>query len=399
MKSHAFLITFIGLIFLSACSPSDESSYSQEDTEPQSNTAEVELVSEEDQNSSPKPSGTSEDSITSPLEITNAGQVFDPNLAQQLNSLGFDYYQEKDYGQAAENFAQAMAYDDTNPLPVYNLACTLALMDSPEAPADPQEIVGHLWTTLQLAPERLAKIKSDSDLDSIRGSAPYQSLMAFFDAPYAEVFLKAFRPDSLLYSEWFMYRQECTVLVSNNAGVLTYVPMHMISYTALDSDRFVLLYPVYVVQEGSLEPFQDMKGEHPGVFGYIYGIEDCQIHVAYADREGKLLGQGFTTGYDATMHTPFFPPVGLGGWAFSYDYAFFVSGRIIQRHFVNWSQGKVWAAEPIVVNSEDLSGGEAPLVSYENFQIAGNTLRVDRLVNGQWEKTENFAFRDISYTQ
>jgi tetratricopeptide (TPR) repeat protein len=333
MKSHAFLITFIGLIFLSACSPSDESSYSQEDTEPQSNTAEAELVSEEVQNSSQETADPTEEPNPAPLEITDAGKVFDPNLAQQLNAQGFAAYEIKQYPQAAELFAQAMTYDPENPLPVYNLACTLALMDSPEAPADPQEIVGHLWTTLQLAPERLAKIKSDSDLDSIRGSAPYQSLMAFFEAPYTEVFLKAFRPDSLLYSEWFMYRQESTILVSNKGGALTYVPMHMISYTALYSDRFVLLYPVYVVQEGSLEPFQDMKGEHPGVFGYIYGIEDCQIHVAYADSEGKLLGQGFTTGYDATMHTPFFPPVGLDGWAFSYDYSFFVSGRIVQRLF------------------------------------------------------------------
>jgi hypothetical protein len=58
-------------------------------------------------------------------------------------------------------------------MPLYNLTCCEALA------GHKQDAIGHLRTSLELAPEQLVELaKKDTDLDALRDEAEFQQLLA-----------------------------------------------------------------------------------------------------------------------------------------------------------------------------------------------------------------------------
>ncbi|TFG60382.1 MAG: hypothetical protein E4H36_12185 [Spirochaetales bacterium] len=97
--------------------------------------------------------------------------------AVELNRTGFFLYEKKDYENAVILFRNALLSDPSYVYPHYNLACTLALMNAKGKPADIRQIVYHLHKSVELDVQRLAKSRTDTDLDSVRNHPLFKAYL------------------------------------------------------------------------------------------------------------------------------------------------------------------------------------------------------------------------------
>jgi tetratricopeptide (TPR) repeat protein len=100
--------------------------------------------------------------------------------AKALNAEGLRLYKAKKLEAAAEKFARAIEADETYALAHYNYACVLALFRARGEVCDhdayPSTILEHLQRAVELDPKRRARLREDSDLESIHDTFGYQIL-------------------------------------------------------------------------------------------------------------------------------------------------------------------------------------------------------------------------------
>jgi tetratricopeptide (TPR) repeat protein len=117
--------------------------------------------------------------------------------AYRLNDLGLQAYEEDDLLEAARLFRLALEMNGENAFAHYNYAAMLAVFAQGfrQFDAPPQvimtwsreeydkiteyreEIFRHLKISIALRPERLDRVKEDSDFDSVRGLSEYEYLL------------------------------------------------------------------------------------------------------------------------------------------------------------------------------------------------------------------------------
>jgi tetratricopeptide (TPR) repeat protein len=88
--------------------------------------------------------------------------------AVELNDLGYEAYEVKDYPKALEYFAAAIEEDENYLYPHHNYACVLALTYREGDTRSLRSIISHLKKTIELDRTRIQKILQDSDLDKVR---------------------------------------------------------------------------------------------------------------------------------------------------------------------------------------------------------------------------------------
>jgi tetratricopeptide (TPR) repeat protein len=88
--------------------------------------------------------------------------------AVELNDLGYEAYEAKDYTKALEYFAAAIEEDEYYLYPHHNYACVLALTYREGDTRSLRSIISHLKKTIELDRTRIQKILQDSDLDKVR---------------------------------------------------------------------------------------------------------------------------------------------------------------------------------------------------------------------------------------
>lgn len=111
-----------------------------------------------------------------PEEPAAEPAVSDRERSHALNGLAFALYQERRFEEAAAAFKDAIAADETYYLPRFNYACTVAILIREDAPTwyyMEDEVISQLAAVLELNPDYIDKVKSDSDLDAVRKNFHY----------------------------------------------------------------------------------------------------------------------------------------------------------------------------------------------------------------------------------
>ena len=107
------------------------------------------------------------------------------NNPKNYNKAGYSLYKQKKYNEAALLFRCSTLQDKNYTVGYYNLACTMALLHKQGVNVDINEIFILLRKSVELDPERIEKIRTDSDLDSIRETAEYKKLVSEASIPKA----------------------------------------------------------------------------------------------------------------------------------------------------------------------------------------------------------------------
>lgn len=109
-------------------------------------------------------------------ELPEDASVSDRERSHELNGRGFGLYQEARYEEAAIAFKEAIDADESYYLPRFNYACTVAILIREDPPTwyyMEDEVISQLDAVLELNPDYIDKVKSDSDLDPVRKSFHY----------------------------------------------------------------------------------------------------------------------------------------------------------------------------------------------------------------------------------
>jgi hypothetical protein len=117
--------------------------------------------------------------------------------SKALNSQGFDAYQKGNFSEAAKLFAQAVDANSRNDTAWYNEACSLGLAraKNPDA-ASLSDILDDLTNSLTLNSDRATKLKTDTDLASLRDEESFKALVERFNGQERPVLLKLKAVDS-----------------------------------------------------------------------------------------------------------------------------------------------------------------------------------------------------------
>jgi hypothetical protein len=152
--------------------------------------------------------------------------------ALELNNAGFLIYKENEYYDAAVLFKAAVTKDNTLEVAHYNLACMLSLLEEKGDLSFTDDIFYHLAISLDLNPERINKILTDTDLDSIRDYPEYINLVE----RYQNFDISTFDFKKLISTNWdeYTYSENCYSsqgewLVLNEDGTLYKQEPHEIS--------------------------------------------------------------------------------------------------------------------------------------------------------------------------
>ena len=115
------------------------------------------------------------------LFIFTALSIFSQN-AVELNTKGFQLYEQKKYEEALVYFERSFELDPSYHYPHYNYACTAAILLS-ESYCEYMhlitEIYAHLEKTVQLKPQYKAKMMKDPDLESVRNTYRFLRIAGF----------------------------------------------------------------------------------------------------------------------------------------------------------------------------------------------------------------------------
>lgn len=110
-----------------------------------------------------------------------AAQTTQAPNAKALNSRGYRLYKSRKYAQALALFRQATQTDPSFALGWYNLAATLSLMRKHnrtcEFDAYKRNVTEALTKAVELDTGRKARMQQDADLDPVRDTIAYQTLL------------------------------------------------------------------------------------------------------------------------------------------------------------------------------------------------------------------------------
>lgn len=107
-----------------------------------------------------------------------------PKVSRAYNKQGMEYYHKKMYAKAIVEFENAQKHDRTFALPIFNKACTLAIMDRKEEAVEEIEKLYKLWKSdpkNKYAARNLRKARTDADLNSIRSMPDFQAILKKFE--------------------------------------------------------------------------------------------------------------------------------------------------------------------------------------------------------------------------
>ncbi len=93
------------------------------------------------------------------------------NLAKRLNSIGLTLYQKQEYHDAILFFQSAIEISENYTIPLYNEACSYALL------GDLENTLLILERLLKIQPKYLAKIQNDQDFDLFRKNLQFQQFL------------------------------------------------------------------------------------------------------------------------------------------------------------------------------------------------------------------------------
>jgi tetratricopeptide (TPR) repeat protein len=94
-----------------------------------------------------------------------------PQYASAYMNRGIIYLKWKEYDRAEEDFKKAVQFDPTYPVTYYNMACLYAQVNKVEQSCD------WLGKAIDYGYSDWQHLKTDSDLDAIRGASCFQVLM------------------------------------------------------------------------------------------------------------------------------------------------------------------------------------------------------------------------------
>ncbi len=314
---------------------------------------------------------------------------------KELNSLGFDYYESMDYEKAAEIFAYASIIDPTWEIPPFNRACSNALLLKGGGSIDMNEIISDLHRSFVLEPTRLAKIRNDSDLDSIRSSSEFKYLLEALSSKDNKIIFSQFPQGKFEYHNSYIYSSNFGVLVGHDNPENDehwFIPLHHVEGIDLTADTRALIIGIYKADRENMESFEEMEeGANPSMFGDIKGVDSKTLHLLLYDMNTmKILSSGEITGQrpldrmniaELKRFTPADNTLSFTTWGFA-------SGSYTQFWMVHFSTyGDIYTSDPIYWESEDLSGGAAPRSEYKDLRYENGYILIDMFIDGNRKKT------------
>ena len=105
------------------------------------------------------------------IEAFSNAIVLDPNRSDYYNGMGLAYYRKKDFNSALNTFSEASKIDPNDAVARYNEACIHSLLNNKS------KAINKLKDALALDPRLTENVKSDADLDNIRGEAAFQEML------------------------------------------------------------------------------------------------------------------------------------------------------------------------------------------------------------------------------
>lgn len=115
-------------------------------------------------------------------EIDEADTPDQGESSRDLNTKGYELYQKGNYVEALKYFESAFEEDENYIHAHYNYACTLGVLmklDYPEWYVYREDVHKHLKIAVEINPDYIEKIKSDSDLEIIRKDFEYFKLLGY----------------------------------------------------------------------------------------------------------------------------------------------------------------------------------------------------------------------------
>jgi tetratricopeptide (TPR) repeat protein len=171
--------------------------------------------------------------------------------AIELNKQGFALYQQGRYADALEKFRASFEADDTYVYPHYNYACTLGILlreDLPNWYHRMDEVFAHLRRTVELHPPHREKMKTDPDLESVRGEFAFWKIAGLRtdrteDVKELLTRLTWYAPGEGIfpYLGWIEFRED---------GSVTFSYYHPDFFETFDSDDVVEMHGTYAVSRG-----------------------------------------------------------------------------------------------------------------------------------------------------
>ncbi len=165
--------------------------------------------------------------------------------ASELNDIGFEYYSDKNYYDAIDLFKFAIRKDNSYLYANYNLACTLSLIYNPEKIHYYNESLEYLHRSYQINTNRLAKMEGDTDIDPIRNTAGYKSLIDNLKNPLFNTMVSAYDNSYFQYYDDFLYSEDVSLLkIIGSNGKVSFIPLASIILSNINNlgilicDRF-----------------------------------------------------------------------------------------------------------------------------------------------------------------
>jgi tetratricopeptide (TPR) repeat protein len=173
------------------------------------------------------------------------------NAAIELNKEGFALYQQGHFEEALEKFQAAFEADDTYVYPHYNYACTLGILlreDLPNWYHRMDDLFAQLRRTVELHPPHREKMKTDPDLESVRGEFTFWQIAGLRtdrtkDVKELLTRLTWYAPGEgiFAYLGWIDFRED---------GTVTFSYYHPDFFETFDSDDVIEMHGTYTASRG-----------------------------------------------------------------------------------------------------------------------------------------------------
>ncbi len=313
--------------------------------------------------------------------------------SRELNSLGFDYYNNMNYFEAARLFQYAAVLDPTWEIPPFNRACSNALLHKDNRFSNINDIISDLYRSYTLNSDRLYKIRTDSDLNSIRRTDDFLALTKALSDPDKTIIFENFNSGIFKYYKNYMYNSNADILEKiERDGRQWFIPLHNIQGLNLDNNLRVIVMSIYLPAENREEVFSEMiEGENPQMFGDVSAVESKSLYLLYYNRESmEIIGTSEIENQRAfyNINVSDLKSLNIFSSTLTFTTWDFAGGSYTNfwiAHITPW--GQVVVSDPLIWSSEDLSGGEAPLSEYKNLRFENAFIVVDLFVDSQLKKT------------
>lgn len=180
-----------------------------------------------------------------------ADQTTGRSAAIELNKQGFALYQQGRYEEALEEFRASFEADDTYVYPHYNYACTLGILlreDLPNWYHRMDELFAHLRRTVELHPPHREKMKTDPDLESVRGEFTFWQIAGLRTDRTEDV------KELLTRLTWYAPGEGIFAYLGwiefEDTGTVTFTYYHPNFFETFDADDVIEMHGTYSVSRG-----------------------------------------------------------------------------------------------------------------------------------------------------